>query len=83
MPAGYVGLLDFTTTNQVDLVVLPSLLLNITNVANNVVLSWTNATYHLQATPTLAPAAWVNISGASPVTLPITGSSRYFRLIAP
>ena len=55
--------------------------LNIRLLAGNVVLTWTNAAYGLQAAPSLI-GAYTNItSSASPYTDAITGPSRFFRLI--
>jgi subtilisin-like proprotein convertase family protein len=64
-------------------------LLSISKSQTNAVLSWTNALtgYTLQATPSLAPAAWTNvspapvvISGNYTVTNAMTNSSTFYRL---
>lgn len=82
VPAGFAARLDLSTTNQVNLVVLLSARLNIALAGNNIVLSWTNASYHLQSAPALGTSAvWTNMSGTSPVTVPIGSSSQFFRLI--
>jgi hypothetical protein len=82
VPAGYVARLDFGTTNQVNLEVLPAVPLDIQSVSGTAVLSWTNALYHLQTTTQLG-ATWQNIAGPSPVAWPMTNTARFFRLAHP
>lgn len=49
-----------------------------------VILSWTNAAFHLQAAPALsAPSAWTNVPGASPCMLTIGPGPLFFRLVYP
>lgn len=56
--------------------------LDIKRVGSNVVLTWSNAAFSLQAAPTAA-GIYTNVSGAlSPCTDPIAGSQKYFRLKA-
>jgi hypothetical protein len=64
-------------------------LLSISKTGTNAILSWTNAVtgYTLQATPSLAPAAWTNVSpspvivsGNYTVTNAITNNSTFYRL---
>jgi hypothetical protein len=51
---------------------------------DQVEVSWTDANYHLQATPVLVPSAvWTNVSGASPLSIPIGPSTLFFRLTNP
>ncbi len=48
----------------------------------NVILSWTNAVFTLQAAPA-AGGAYTNVPGAtSPYSTPLSGASRFFRLTA-
>jgi hypothetical protein len=71
------------TSPQALLVVGPDPWLQISLGINNVVLSWSAPEYHLQASLTLDDStAWTDLPGASPVTIPITGVARYFRLVA-
>jgi len=54
--------------------------LQIARAGNNVVLSWSDPRFVLQAAPT-ADGTYTNVPGAiSPFTVPITGTSRFFRL---
>ena len=56
--------------------------LSIERQGGSVVLSWTNAAFGLQSSPSLGDT-FTNISGAtSPYTNPVSGSQRYFRLKA-
>jgi hypothetical protein len=56
--------------------------LTIRRSGTNVVLTWTNSAFGLQAAPAVT-GAYINISGAaSPYTNAITGSQQFFRLIA-
>lgn len=55
--------------------------LNIGNAGGNVVLSWSDATYSLQAAPAVT-GTYTNVVGAtSPYTTSTSGTQRYFRLI--
>jgi hypothetical protein len=58
--------------------------LSITRASTDVILSWANPAYRLQATPTLGPTAnWSGVNGSSPVTVPIGTSNQFFRLVTP
>ena len=60
----------------------PSTPLTIRQSGTNVVLTWTNSAFGLQAAPAVT-GAYINIPGAaSPYTNAITGSQQFFRLIA-
>jgi hypothetical protein len=48
----------------------------------NLVLSWNSTAYHLQSAASLTlPIVWVDVPGTSPVTFPVSGPQRYFRLV--
>jgi hypothetical protein len=84
VPTGFVARLDFSTPNQVNLVVLTPALLHIALDHGNAILSWTNAGYRLESTPLLGTGAvWTVLPGSSPVTVTITNSTQFFRLISP
>ena len=51
-------------------------------VANQLVLSWTNPAFHLQCAPTVTAVFTNLLKATSPWTNPITGDSQYFRLIS-
>jgi hypothetical protein len=58
----------------------PRIPLAITRIGNNVVVTWTNAVFKLQASPT-ATGTYTNIAGASsPFTNSFGGQQLYFRL---
>ena len=58
--------------------------LNIQRVGPDVLLTWSDAAFRLQATTNLLPSVvWENVAGASPVTLPIEPGAKFFRLITP
>jgi hypothetical protein len=58
--------------------------LSITRASTDVILSWANPAYRLQATPRLGPAAnWGDVTGSSPVTVPIGADNQFFRLVTP
>jgi PKD repeat protein len=58
--------------------------LNAQRSGGDVVLSWSDFAYHLQASPTVTPlTVWTNVPGASPVTVPIGTGSLFFRLANP
>jgi hypothetical protein len=62
---------------------LTSLILTIQRAGANVVLTWTNSVFALQAAPTVT-GTFTNVPGAtSPYTNAITGSQEFFRLEAP
>lgn len=62
----------FTGVTPIPLVLTPN--------ANQVVLSWSNPSFALQAAP-VANGTYTNIPGAtSPYTNPVTGSQKFFRL---
>lgn len=70
---------DFATIKYSVLSPIP---LNIQNVGNQVVLSWTNVVFSLQSAPE-AGGVFTNILGAtSPHTNLITGSRQFFRLVS-
>ena len=50
---------------------------------SSVILSWSGSTFRLQATVSLSSPDWVDIPGASPVSVSISGPYRFFRLICP
>ncbi len=50
---------------------------------SSVILSWPDSTFRLQATVSLSSPSWVDIPGASPITVTISGPYRFFRLISP
>jgi uncharacterized repeat protein (TIGR01451 family) len=53
-------------------------------VGGNVMVSWADAAYHLQASPSVASGAtWTNVPGASPVTASLGTRSLFFRLANP
>lgn len=55
-----------------------------TRFGTDVVVSWYALTHRLQASSGFGvDAAWANIPGAPPVTLPATNSNRCFRLVCP
>lgn len=58
--------------------------LQITRIGNDVVLSWTNALFKLQAAGAVT-GPYTNVPGALPTgyTNPITGSQKFFRLVYP
>jgi hypothetical protein len=58
--------------------------LQITRIGNDVVLSWTNALFKLQAAPAVT-GPYTNVPGAvnTGYTNPISGSQKFFRLIYP
>ena len=54
--------------------------LHISQAGTNVVLTWSDASYSLQAAPQVT-GTYTNVTGAvSPYTTPVTGSQRFFRL---
>jgi hypothetical protein len=56
--------------------------LNIARSGDNVVLTWTDPRFVLQAAP-LVTGTYTNVTGAtSPYPVPVSGAPRYFRLIA-
>ena len=58
--------------------------LNIQRNGNDVVLTWSDATFRLQATTNLRPSViWEDVAGASPLTLPVEPGARFFRLVSP
>ena len=62
----------------------PNTPLNVALDGANLVFSWSGATYHLQGAAALTtPMVWITVPGSSPVTLPASGSLRYFRLVCP
>lgn len=61
----------------------PGCWLNIARNGSGVSLSWTNAAFRLQGATNLLTAPWINVSGSSPVSLPASGNSRFFRLTYP
>ncbi|MDW8308731.1 MAG: hypothetical protein RMK20_05085, partial [Verrucomicrobiales bacterium] len=74
-----------STFNQVFLSLAPQPEpLQITRVGSDVVLSWTNPVFKLQAAPVVT-GPYTNVPGAlnTGYTNPVTGSQRYFRLIWP
>jgi uncharacterized repeat protein (TIGR03803 family) len=74
----YGGSSDYGTVFKLDL----STPLFFTQTNNQMVLTWTNANFSLQAAP-LVTGIYTNIPGAtSPYTNFITGAQQYFRLIA-
>lgn len=53
-------------------------------IGGNVVVSWTPAGGHLESSPTLgANANWTQVGTTSPVTLPATGATMFFRVVNP
>jgi len=58
--------------------------LQITRVGNDVVLSWSNPLFKLQAAPAVT-GTYTNVPGAlnTGYTNPITGSQKFFRLVYP
>lgn len=70
---------EFATIKYALLQPLP---LQVQRAGDQIVLSWTNAAFGLQASPTVS-ALFTNVSGAtSPYTNQITGGGRFFRLIS-
>jgi hypothetical protein len=68
-----------TSTNYTTIIPIP---LAWQRVGNNLVLSWTNAAFGLQAAPS-ATGPFTNVPSAlSPYTTPLSGSAKYFRLKA-
>jgi hypothetical protein len=58
--------------------------LGISRSGSNVVLTWGRSDYRLQGSTSLAsPTAWSDIPGSSPVTNPIGGGFKYYRLVCP
>lgn len=50
----------------------------------NIVITWSGANYHLQTSTSLGNnAVWSNVPGPSPITLPLSETMRYFRLVCP
>ena len=49
---------------------------------NFVTLTWGGGNFRLQRSSSLDPVNWVDVTGVSPITLPITGLS-FFRLVCP
>jgi len=53
-------------------------------VGSNVVVSWTPDGGHLESSPTLGTSAnWTQVGTTSPVTLPATGTTMFFRVVNP
>ncbi|HEY5913327.1 MAG TPA: LamG-like jellyroll fold domain-containing protein [Verrucomicrobiae bacterium] len=51
---------------------------------SNIQISWSPAGGHLEATPTLSPAAWTSLANTNPATIPLSGNpQRYFRVVSP
>ncbi len=70
----------FSYTLPIAAPMLVPIPLNILQIPNAVVLSWTNAAFSLQSAP-LLPGPFTNIPGAtSPYTSPTTGSAQFFQL---
>jgi hypothetical protein len=65
---------DCATTNA------PSLRLAVTTTAEGIRLSWEGSGLGVQATTNLVAPAWGGLPGASPLTVPYSGTARYFRL---
>lgn len=64
----------------VEVVALNKIPLNIATSGTNVILSWTNSSYILQAAPEVT-GPYANVTGAtSPYTTPVSGTRRFFRL---
>lgn len=89
LPLDAAGLYEVVVTNTCGsdtspsavLIVSPQPVLNIANAGTNVVLSWNTGEYFLQKNPVLDnPAGWIDITNASPVTIPFTNAASYFRL---
>jgi hypothetical protein len=59
--------------------------LKATTTAGNIVISWTPAGGHLESSPSLgAGATWTAVTpAANPATIPISGSSKFFRVVTP
>jgi hypothetical protein len=84
--AGSSGYLQFNPTLvqiSTNLAATPASL-SITRAATDVILSWANPAYRLEAAPTLSPTTvWRPVTGSSPVTVPIGTSNQFFRLVQP
>jgi len=62
----------------------PNTPLHYVTVGSNIVFTWNGANYRLQGSTSIgAGAAWVNIPGNSPVTVPMSSPMRFFRLVCP
>lgn len=73
-----------TSSNSLLTVAAGPGLLSIRPGTNAVVLVWSDASYHLQASPAVGMSAvWSNLAGASPVVVPVTNTARFFRLVKP
>ncbi len=72
--------LSFTSVTATNAVAPSPIPLVLNHLGNNVVLTWTNPAFALQAAPSIT-AAFTNIpSASSPYTNPISGSAKFFRL---
>jgi hypothetical protein len=57
--------------------------INVVLSGNNMVLSWPQASagdWTLQSSPSLSPASWTSLGTNTPVTIPTTNQSQFFRL---
>ena len=71
---------------ETSVVTIPTLAITASS-ATNAVVSWTPPTFgwHLQESPSLAPAAWSNVASGelNPVSVPVTNATKLYRLTTP
>lgn len=65
----------------------PSPVLTVALNGPNIIISRSGSGYHLQCTSALASPSsatvWNNVPGVSPITFPVSGAQRFFRLVCP
>ncbi len=70
-----------TTSTEAVLLVDVDPALNIARQGSNVVLTWSDPTYQLQAAPVLDESPdWVDMPGTSGITQPLGGNNQFYRL---
>jgi hypothetical protein len=62
----------------------PNRTLRIVYSSGNIIISWSGANYRLQTTTSLTPiVVWTDLPGTSPITIPVSETARFFRLVCP
>ncbi len=88
------GLSEFTIADVQSAPAVPvvptcslNVVMNVTRDSTNMVFSWIGTGYRLEAATTLAnpssSTVWTSVAGVSPVTVPTSGPSKFFRLVCP